>query len=54
MNRIEIVGLFSALNKMCEMKQYEAVESVIKDVLVEAQSAKKKDFKKPKSKTEAE
>jgi len=48
MNRIEIVGLFSALDKMCELKQYEAVESVIKKVLREAESKKKSDYKTPR------
>jgi len=47
MNRIEIVGLFSALDKMCELKQYEAVEAVIKKVLNEAESNKSDNFKKP-------
>jgi len=46
MNRIEIVGLFSALEELCELGQYEAVKKIIKKVLNEAES------KKPAGKTD--
>ena len=38
MNRIEIVGLFSALDELCESEQYDAVKRIIKKVLREAES----------------
>ena len=38
MNRIEIVGLFSALGKLCELKQYDAVNEVVQKVLKEAET----------------
>lgn len=40
MNKIEIVGVFGALKKLCEIKQYEKVEEVIDMVLNEAISKK--------------
>ena len=40
MNRIEIVGVFGALKKLCESKQFEKVEEVIDMVLDEAMSKK--------------
>ena len=36
MNRIEIVGLFSAMEALYEAEQYEKLGKVIKDVLLEA------------------
>jgi len=48
MNRIEIVGLFSALNKMLQKGQYEDVKEIVEDVLNEAKSKKKSDYKKPR------
>jgi hypothetical protein len=47
MNRIEIVGLFSALEALHESKQYDKMGKVIKDVLLEARekSAVKPDNK---------
>jgi len=36
MNRIEIVGLFSALEALYEAKEYDKMGKVIKDVLLEA------------------
>ena len=41
MNRIEIVGLFTALEKLCESGKYEEVLEVIKAVLEEAKTVKK-------------
>jgi hypothetical protein len=35
-NRIEIVGLFSALEILCEEKNIEGVEKIVKRVLNEA------------------
>ena len=44
MNRIEIIGLFTALDELCENEQIESVKSVIKAVLDEAkQKPGKKD-----------
>jgi len=36
MNRIEVVGLFSALEALYEAQQYDKMGKVIKDVLLEA------------------
>ena len=36
MNRIEIVGLFSALEALFEAQEYDKMGKVIKDVLLEA------------------
>ena len=36
MNRIEIVGLFTALKELCKQEDMEAVENVIDAVLKEA------------------
>ena len=41
MNRIEIIGLFTALEKLCENENYEDVKAVIKAVLDEARTTKK-------------
>lgn len=38
MNRIEIVGLFVAMEELMEAKQYESVKRMIKAVLNEAQT----------------
>ena len=38
MNRIEVVGLFSALKKLCECGAHEKVEEVIDEVLKEAKT----------------
>ncbi len=38
MNRIEIIGLFTALEKLCDNENYEDVKAVIKAVLEEAKS----------------
>ena len=40
MNRIEIIGLFSALDKLCELEQHDAVREVVQKVLKEAESKK--------------
>ena len=40
MNRIEIVGLFSALKRLCDNKDYEGVEKIVDAVLDEAQYVK--------------
>ncbi|GHU87113.1 hypothetical protein FACS1894202_00690 [Clostridia bacterium] len=37
MNRIEIVGLFSALERLVENKDIEGVEKIVKKVLREAE-----------------
>lgn len=42
MNRIEIVGLFMALKKLCDKNDLDAVKDVIEAVLEEAQSEKSK------------
>ena len=39
MNRIGIVGLFTALEKLCESGKYDDVQAVIKAVLEEAKTA---------------
>jgi len=36
MNRIEIVGLFSAIKKLCKLKAYDEVEKLADEVLLEA------------------
>ncbi|MCL2108597.1 MAG: hypothetical protein FWH20_04535 [Oscillospiraceae bacterium] len=36
MNRIEIVGLFTAIERMCEKKDFEGIELLTKRVLSEA------------------
>ncbi len=41
MNRIEIVGLFTALKKLCEKKDMESIEEIVDAVLNEAVSEKK-------------
>jgi len=47
MNRIEIVGLFSALEALYDAKQYDSMGKVIKDVLLEA---REKTVSKPNNK----
>ena len=42
MNRIEIVGVFGALKKLCEAKEYEKIEEVVDMVLEEAMTKKSK------------
>jgi len=56
MNRIEIVGLFSAIQELMEAKQYESVERIVGKVLREAENRpiSKKDFKKTKPEAENE
>jgi hypothetical protein len=44
MNRIEIIGLFTALDELCEMKKLDSVQRIVKEVLHEA---KTKNTKKP-------
>jgi|GEM_PF-1010249 len=51
MNRIEIVGLFSALEALYEAKQYDKMGKVIKDVLLEA---REKSAEKPKKENNRE
>ena len=46
MNRIEIVGLFSALEVLCEQKNIDGVEKIVKRVLNEAMTKEEKDNKK--------
>jgi len=36
MNRIEIVGLFSAIKKLCKLKAFDEVEKLADEVLLEA------------------
>jgi len=36
MNRIEIVGLFSAIKKLCKLKAYDEVEQLVDEVLIES------------------
>ena len=43
MNRIEIVGLFTALERLCEKKDLEGIEGIVKAVLDEAKLKKGKD-----------
>jgi hypothetical protein len=40
-NRIEIVGLFTALKKLCEKQDMESIEEIVDAVLNEAVSDKK-------------
>jgi hypothetical protein len=40
MNRIEIVGLFSALEILCEERNIEGIEKIVKRVLNEAVTVK--------------
>ena len=44
MNKIEIIGLFTALEKLCDNENYEDVKEVIKAVLKEARTEKKEDM----------
>jgi hypothetical protein len=39
-NRIEIVGLFTALSKLCQKKDIESIEEIVNAVLNEAISKK--------------
>jgi len=41
MNRIELIGLFTALERLCENEKYDDVKEVIKVVLEEARTVKK-------------
>ena len=41
MNRIEIVGLFTALKKLCDKRDLESITEVVDSVLDEAQFAKR-------------
>ena len=45
MNRIEILAMFSALKELCELKQYEAVEKVVKEIYNETKMKKTEDDK---------
>ena len=38
MNRIEIIGLFTALKQLCDKEDMEGVKEVVKAVLEEARS----------------
>jgi len=38
MNRIEIVGLFTALERLCDKKDLEGIEGIVKAVLNEAKT----------------
>jgi hypothetical protein len=40
MNRIEIVGMFTALKRLCKSKDFEGIEEIVDAVLDEAQTAK--------------
>jgi len=40
MNRIEIVGLFTALDSFCEKDDIESIKKIVKAVLNEAVSSK--------------
>ncbi|MCL1844448.1 MAG: hypothetical protein FWF77_00905 [Defluviitaleaceae bacterium] len=51
MNRIEIVGLFSAMKSLVKLKAYDELENMIDAVLDEAQTKKNKNGKN-KSKEE--
>ena len=42
MNRIEIVGLFTALERLCEKKDIDGIEGIVKAVLDEAKTKKAK------------
>ncbi len=46
MNRIEIVGLFTALEKLCDKNDLESVKQVVSEVLREARSEKNESEKK--------
>ena len=46
MNRIEIVGLFTALESLCEKEDLESIRKVVKAVLYEAVMAKKEEQEK--------
>ena len=46
MNRIGIVGLFTALERLCDKKDLEGIEGIVKAVLDEAR------VKKPKTENE--
>jgi len=48
MNRIEIVGLFTAMKEMCKKKQYDSIEVLVDAVLDEAVT-KKPEKATPKS-----
>jgi len=41
MNRIEIVGMFLGLKKLCEKECYKEVEEIVDAVLKEAQTSDK-------------
>ena len=45
MNRVEIVGLFTALDKLCDEGKLELVQEVIKAVLKESVTPSKDDEK---------
>ncbi|MDR2559770.1 MAG: hypothetical protein LBC86_09570 [Oscillospiraceae bacterium] len=45
MNRIEIVGMFTALSRLCEKKDMEGIEQIVNAVLEEAKTAKSIDKK---------
>jgi hypothetical protein len=40
MNRIEIVGMFTALSRLCEKKDMEGIEKIVNAVLDEAKTEK--------------
>lgn len=48
MNRIEIIGLFTAIERMCEKKDLEGIEILTKRVLNEAMSVDDKPEPKPR------
>jgi hypothetical protein len=47
MNRIEIVGLFSAMKALHDEKKYDKLGEVIEDVLLEAREKSAKKHEKP-------
>jgi len=52
MNRIELVGLFTAMKSLVKIKQYDELENMIDAVLDEAQLAKKKKLDEPRDREE--
>ncbi|MDR2559908.1 MAG: hypothetical protein LBC86_10285 [Oscillospiraceae bacterium] len=52
MNRIEIVGLFSALEVLCEDKNIKGIETIVKRVLNEAVTVKDEDRKESSAELE--
>ena len=45
MNRIVIVGLFTALKELCKKKEFDSIERIVDAVLSEAQQVPKKPSK---------